>query len=1113
MIFRNRLNIAYHSGKTIKFVAVAFGVLLAALVAVSMLSFLGARKVQINYNAMVADAMYKLDLINSLHENEDAIYNKVLEHLSTANPELKLRYAKDIDIINAQHQVALNKLDQLLQDREHEKILHAFISEQRIYQDHIKQQLDLSQQGKLQETQTYNIQVLTPAYQVHQHLLKELSAGIRDTIQGNGDHAVESFNGAVRKYKLLLILTFFLALAGALLLRHVIKRLRRDNLLLNAEIQERQQLEMALNESSRQYKMLFEHNPLPMLVYDQHTCKFIAVNQAASDEYGYTREEFLEMTFYDLLPVDEIEQSQRQLSRTNRFASATDTLRHKRKDDTTFTVEVISHPLPEQADHHPRLAIAVNIEERVQASKLIEHNEKQLREISSSLPGVVYQFQMDSNQKFSFPYVSEGIVELYGVHPSEVYADPDKLFKDLHPQDVPAMVRSTQQSYQTLTPWMLEFRIWHARQKKWKWLRGHSMPTLKENGVIIWNGTFIDITFQKEAQEKLAESEANLRALHNSSPQAIYLLDEHLNIVSFNAVAQTEVKSYLLKDLQTGQSILEFVDTSLKQEILKHHAQAIQGETIVYETGNGSYWHEIAFRPVFNSRGKVQAVSLSINNISERKKAIETIKRNEAQLERAQQLAHFGNWEYDLQRELLHFSDEVYHIYGVSKSDFRPTFANVVMRFHPEDRAMALEKYNEALANNSELRLEHRILHSDGTVRYLYHIGEIIRDENGNAIRVTATVQDITERIKREQEVRAAKNLLQSTLENIPEVIFSMGTDAVLTYISQQCHELTGYTVEDFMANPKLWFSIMRAQDKQQLLGQIIPNLLAGQSQQCEVCIIRRDRVIKWLMLRISPKLDEKGNVIRLDGSASDMTEYKIAENKRNDLTEQLLKQNQNLQQFAYIVSHNLRAPIANILGLTSIYDRKRPDQLLNNRVIDNLFKSAKLLDSTIRDLNDILTIRSEINKVKEEVAFCQLLEHVKDGLSDELEKSDARLEYDFEDAPTLLTIRSYAYSIMLNLISNALKYRSPDRKLYLQVKTLRLHGYICLMVSDNGLGIDLEKEKEKVFGLYKRFHHDKEGKGIGLHLVKTQTELLGGKVEVESQVGVGTTFHVYFKS
>jgi signal transduction histidine kinase len=185
----------------------------------------------------------------------------------------------------------------------------------------------------------------------------------------------------------------------------------------------------------------------------------------------------------------------------------------------------------------------------------------------------------------------------------------------------------------------------------------------------------------------------------------------------------------------------------------------------------------------------------------------------------------------------------------------------------------------------------------------------------------------------------------------------------------------------------------------------------------------------------------------------------------------------------------------------------------MNHKLIDNQYRSAKILDSTIRDQNYILTIRSELNNVHEELQFSCLLDQILTSIEDEVDAANARIEADFSEAPTLTTIRSYAHSIMLNLLTNALKYRSPDRKLHLKIKTFHIPNYICLSISDNGSGIDLVKESDKVFGLYKRFHSHIEGKGLGLHLVKTQAELLGGKVEVESQVSKGSTFRVFFNS
>jgi PAS domain S-box-containing protein len=436
-----------------------------------------------------------------------------------------------------------------------------------------------------------------------------------------------------------------------------------------------------------------------------------------------------------------------------------------------------------------------------------------------------------------------------------------------------------------------------------------------------------------------------------------------------------------------------------------------------------------------------------------------------------------------------------------------------MMMFVPKaERALLEQAFASAIESRTIMSVEHSIVRPDGSVRMVYEIGEPEYDAHGKLIRFHGSVQDITERKQTEQEALRAKNLLQSTLENIPEIIFSADTELNMLYVSPQCLELTGYTEEEFLSEPGLWCSTIDEEDRKVVEDSVIPELLAGARQHCEVRITTKDGQCRWLMLRISPRLNSSGLVYRFDGSASDMTWYKEAEARRDELTDQLLKQNQNLQQFAYIVSHNLRAPIANILGLTTIYDKHKPDSPMNPRVIDNLFKSAKLLDSTIRDLNDILTIRSELDKVREEVWFSDVYNEVMENLPDEMIGEDMHLCPDFAKAPRVTAVRSYVHSIMHNLVTNALKYRSPDRNLRLRLKTFTIPNYICLSVSDNGLGIDLRKEKGKVFGLYKRFHSHAEGRGLGLHLVKTQAELLGGKVEVDSQVNVGTTFNIYFR-
>jgi signal transduction histidine kinase len=122
-------------------------------------------------------------------------------------------------------------------------------------------------------------------------------------------------------------------------------------------------------------------------------------------------------------------------------------------------------------------------------------------------------------------------------------------------------------------------------------------------------------------------------------------------------------------------------------------------------------------------------------------------------------------------------------------------------------------------------------------------------------------------------------------------------------------------------------------------------------------------------------------------------------------------------------------------------------------------------------------------------------------------------IQTNFSKAPMVVTVRPYLDSILLNLISNSIKYRSSNRAPLIKISTHIQDEYTVLTISDNGLGINLDLYREKLFTLYSRFHYHVEGKGLGLYLIKTQVTALGGKIEVESEVDNGITFRIYFKT
>ena len=220
----------------------------------------------------------------------------------------------------------------------------------------------------------------------------------------------------------------------------------------------------------------------------------------------------------------------------------------------------------------------------------------------------------------------------------------------------------------------------------------------------------------------------------------------------------------------------------------------------------------------------------------------------------------------------------------------------------------------------------------------------------------------------------------------------------------------------------------------------------------------------------------------------------------------ELVSQNNQLEQFGYIIAHNLRGTVARIIGLTSLINE---DVSQDKEVIQMLQGSAKAMDAAINDLNAILEIKKGIHHLNELVSFSDRLDKVKSMLRDRIKDSNATIEADFEKAPTCFAVPVYIESILYNLVSNGIKYRSPDRAPVITLETKTEDNKIILTVRDNGLGLDLTKLKDKVFNLYQRFHQHVEGKGMGLFLVRTQVEALGGKIELDSKVNEGTIFKI----
>jgi signal transduction histidine kinase len=266
-------------------------------------------------------------------------------------------------------------------------------------------------------------------------------------------------------------------------------------------------------------------------------------------------------------------------------------------------------------------------------------------------------------------------------------------------------------------------------------------------------------------------------------------------------------------------------------------------------------------------------------------------------------------------------------------------------------------------------------------------------------------------------------------------------------------------------------------------------------------------------MISAVPLYETSGSINKILIASQNITEQKRNETEKELLIEELMQNNSDLRQFSYITSHNLRAPLSNLLGILKLLDTSSITDPMTTLLLQNFEECTLQLNDTVNDLINVLIIKNNVNAKKEELDIRKIFERVIHSVQNVIEQNNITINTDFDNAYEVLFNRSYLESILLNLVTNAVKYSSPKRPPAINVRTEKTDNGVILYFSDNGLGIDLRRYKDRIFGLYQRFHDHADSKGLGLYIVNSQIRVMGGEIDVESEVDKGTTFIITFKN
>ncbi len=267
-----------------------------------------------------------------------------------------------------------------------------------------------------------------------------------------------------------------------------------------------------------------------------------------------------------------------------------------------------------------------------------------------------------------------------------------------------------------------------------------------------------------------------------------------------------------------------------------------------------------------------------------------------------------------------------------------------------------------------------------------------------------------------------------------------------------------------------------------------------------------------WVLLHVTPIYNQAGELTQFISIQQNINAQKAMEDQQAQLTQDLYEHNRDLQQFTYMLSHNLRAPLANALGLSRLLVQVGKQSPVFDASLMHLRQSLEQVDGVLHDLNLVLSLRDQQHRqAPETVALAEVCEQALQHWSQALAACNGHVTLDMAEGLLVRGTRAYVYSIFDNLLSNALKYRSPERPLHISIQCVEgAHGGVSITFADNGSGFDQAKAGPKLFQLYQRFHGGQQGRGLGLFLVKTHVEAMGGTIEVSSQLNAGTRFVIH---
>ena len=752
-----------------------------------------------------------------------------------------------------------------------------------------------------------------------------------------------------------------------------------------------------------------------------------------------------------------------------------------------------------------------DITEQILSESKIKESEQLLKTLIDNLPINVYIKDIESRKIL----VNKAECDFAGVNsPKEILGKNDF---DLYDKETARAFRDEDlEVINTFKPILGKESICRAKDGSLTSILVSKIPLFNaKNEIEGIVGMSLDITETRKAQSKLEEKERNFRSIFNSSYQLTGILDLDGTFIEINETAlgfaNVTAEEIIGKKFweTTWWPQTEAIKKSLEQSIKaaakgKFHRNEVE----VYDKNNNKIPVDFSLKPIYNEDNKVVSLLAEGRMITEMVAAREKIKESELKFRTLYEMSPVSFVLYDFETDkIIDFNQSFQSTFGYTKKNianinFWELFHNKSKQYR-EQVGMELETkgtfgpFGEKLINNKGVEFSVIINKS------------LIVNKKGEK-QVWTIIQDISESEEKERQIREERKLLKTVIDNLPLNVYIKDEQSRKILVNKaECDylgvdnadELLGKN--DFDLYDKEIAQISRDEDLRVMIS-LKPILGA------ETVNKKKDGTITTFLTSKIPLKGEDGNAYGLVGISLDISELKQKEHELRNLINVTSLQNKKLLNFAHIVSHNLRSHSANFSMLLEFLVNEK-NEVEKKNIVKMLVDASNNLLETLENLNEVLAISTKINLKKSSINLNKNIDKIKQNLTVLLKKERVKIINTISDQVCISAVPAYAESIITNFITNAVKYRSQERHPIIKLSVTKDDGYTVLSIEDNGLGIDLKKYGDKLFGMYKTFHDHPDARGIGLYLSKNQIEAMNGKMTVTSTVGVGTTFNIYF--